>query len=275
MNSRFGGLPLDILQKELRYIENTRDMETFCQDPYIYEKICKDENGYIWRELWKRDLSEEIQLDEGYSVYSQYMKDKNQIENFLIDEDYEDLLLFAAEHGYEKIIDNLNLNDFNEQIFYSALKNASDWGNLLALKSLFKRKINLRAGLNFLLLLSPIGGGYLPIVQYLVEQGADIHFHSERPLSMAIYYGHYNIAKYLMEQCADINIMMRDVNDHDIPSINNFLNWYKHQNVEIPVRCQSLNPRKQWGCRKRPDGSTYCCSMSANGQIYCKLDMPR
>ncbi len=47
--------------------------------------------------------------------------------------------------------------------------------------------------------------GYLDIVKYLVEQGADIHTCDDYSLRSASCYGHLNIVRYLIENGADIH----------------------------------------------------------------------
>ena len=47
--------------------------------------------------------------------------------------------------------------------------------------------------------------GYLEVVKYLVEQGVDIHAADDYALSNAVYGGHLEVLKYLVEQGADIH----------------------------------------------------------------------
>ena len=47
--------------------------------------------------------------------------------------------------------------------------------------------------------------GYLDIVKYLVEHGADIHDDDYRAVCRASEYGHLNVVKYLVEHGADIH----------------------------------------------------------------------
>ena len=47
--------------------------------------------------------------------------------------------------------------------------------------------------------------GYLEIVKYLVEHGADIEFNENWPLWLSAAYGHLEVVKYLLENGADIH----------------------------------------------------------------------
>ena len=47
--------------------------------------------------------------------------------------------------------------------------------------------------------------GYLPVVQYLLEQGADIHARNDFALRLSAYYGHLPVVQYLLDQGADIH----------------------------------------------------------------------
>lgn len=47
--------------------------------------------------------------------------------------------------------------------------------------------------------------GYLEVVRYLHENGANIHVREERPLHEAVWYNHMNIVKYLCEYGANVN----------------------------------------------------------------------
>ena len=49
--------------------------------------------------------------------------------------------------------------------------------------------------------------GELSLVKFSVEQGADIHVHSEEPLRWASLFGHLNVVKWLVENGADIHAL--------------------------------------------------------------------
>jgi ankyrin repeat protein len=48
--------------------------------------------------------------------------------------------------------------------------------------------------------------GDLKIVKYLVEKGANVHYHYEYPLRCAAFNGHLEVVKYLVEKGADISV---------------------------------------------------------------------
>lgn len=47
--------------------------------------------------------------------------------------------------------------------------------------------------------------GHFNIVRHLHENGANIHIHEEKPLHEAVWFNHMNIAKYLCENGANVN----------------------------------------------------------------------
>lgn len=62
--------------------------------------------------------------------------------------------------------------------------------------------------MNFYFLSAPIiiaaQSGYIEIVKYLCERGANIHHCNDAPIQWASYYGYLEIVKYLCERGADI-----------------------------------------------------------------------
>jgi ankyrin repeat protein len=50
--------------------------------------------------------------------------------------------------------------------------------------------------------------GYLDVVQFLVENGADIHAGNDRALQLAAEYGHLDVIRYLIENGADISHLL-------------------------------------------------------------------
>ena len=111
--------------------------------------------------------------------------------------------------------------------------------------------------MNFDFLSEPIiiaaQSGYIEIVKYLCERGANIHHYNDAPIQWASYYGYLEIVKYLYERGADIS----QISERGKKYIS-FCEKMKHKIIEraqrriyfwwIPI-CYSLTHPS--GCGKR------------------------
>ena len=92
------------------------------------------------------------------------------------------------------------------------------------------------------ILLWAIKYGYLKIIQFLVEKGADIHICSEDPLHLAADEGYLEIVKFLLEQGADIHasneFALRCAAEHDHLEIIKYL---LQQGANIHVALHKAN----------------------------------
>ncbi len=68
------------------------------------------------------------------------------------------------------------------------------------------RKIDVSPNINIRLLWAS-ESGYLPVVKYLIETGADIHYGDDYPLRFASARGHLPVVKYLTENGAKVNAL--------------------------------------------------------------------
>ena len=91
--------------------------------------------------------------------------------------------------------------DSNEELLESIKKN-----DLENVKRWVEKGANLHADDDYALRFSA-GNGYLEIVKYLLEQGANLHLQreDEDALQMAAENGHLEIVKYLLEQGANLH----------------------------------------------------------------------
>ena len=201
-------IPLDIIYEEILFMDPL-DIEKFCIDPYINEKVCQDEYGWIWKKLWQRDLSDTIVLEKNESVKSQYLRDIKNINKLSGVE----LLKFIAKSGYEKNLYRINLSEIPieefefDDIFYEVLNSAPHPNLLPIVKFFIQNGASVQPLDNFPLKFAS-KNGYLDIVKYLVEQGADIHDGGEEALQNAAKYGYltgnWGVAEYLISIGANL-----------------------------------------------------------------------
>jgi ankyrin repeat protein len=93
----------------------------------------------------------------------------------------------------------MNQEELNEQF-----KKAAKESDLELVQYLVEQGLDIHAD-NDCALIWSAGKGYLEIVKYLVEKGADIHANDDEVLRVASEIGHLEIVKYLVEKGADIH----------------------------------------------------------------------
>ena len=80
MASYWSKIPFDLIIEQVKYLSSA-EIRTFCEEPYINEKLYLDPNGRVWEELYKWDFSDEIKRYEIFSsLMSQYLSDKEVFE---------------------------------------------------------------------------------------------------------------------------------------------------------------------------------------------------
>lgn len=116
--------------------------------------------------------------------------------------------MFSLNKILDSITESVNwLKPSEKDLFKAVVDN-----DLSQVKELINWGINVNAT-NGIIKSTPLSiaafRGYLPIVIYLVEHGADINsvdIYQRTPLYFAVKYGNWSIAKYLVEHGADVNI---------------------------------------------------------------------
>ena len=224
MTSRWEGVPLDILYQQVDYLETPKQIKDFCGDPYIHEKLCKDPNGEIWQYLYKRDLSNKIQVYPKFHPYETiqqvYLRDKEKYGKMK-----DDINKFKAANsdGYEKILENMKLDIskiapsaieqflwsdilrskettyayilekvltllpdlYNNENLNSDFKFANNQNNLGIMMYLLENYNNDIFDINQALV-SASGRNATDTVKYLLEKGADVHYNNDEPLRKAL-----------------------------------------------------------------------------------------
>ena len=200
-------VPLDIIRQELEYFNTLDEVRNFCGDPIIFERVCQDENGKIWQDLFKRDFSDEIHLDRGKTVMQQYFEDKEKINKL----NNINLLAFIAKKGYEKVLHRLNLSKISDTDKYQAVFDAAAFGRLPIIVYLVENKEII---LTDVILYVAASNGYLPLVEYLIKKGVNIHGNNEDILYRTIFNGHLNVAEYLISQGANLDYVKNELLNH-------------------------------------------------------------
>ena len=215
-NSFLTKLPLDLLIKQIDYIDTIKDFQKFCFDSTIFKKLCQDENGVIWKFLYHRDFSLEIKLDKDYSIMTQYLLDKqffrqifreyiNTHENDTLFLLRQKMFLTAVEKGYEILVSYI-LKHFtiDVQLIYRGMDIACKNNHYSILKILFEKDTYNPSLSETDLILLAANSGSLLIVKYLVNKGL---IPNSEALRYSILHNHFDVVKYLIEEC---NIQVSD-----------------------------------------------------------------
>ena len=145
MTSRWEGVPLDIIRQQFEYLRNPEEIQALCKDPYIFDKLCQDENGGIWEYLYRRDLSDEIKVQKNSTLKRTYLNAKLELNNIGkvprtselekswgasikykdLDTKDADTFYFAIDNRYEKILPSINFFNIPEQGVRRALETAT------------------------------------------------------------------------------------------------------------------------------------------------------
>lgn len=104
MTTRLRELPLDILLEEINYLRSPEEVRALCSDSFVYQRLCENENNEIWQNLFKNLFTDNIELDEGETVMSQFIRDREQLRELKRTQDVSVLLIFALNHNYNKIL---------------------------------------------------------------------------------------------------------------------------------------------------------------------------
>ena len=191
--SRWEELPLDVLYQQILSLEDPSQIFEFCYDPYINSKICQDKNGVIWKLLFQRDLSEFPVLKVKENLMDRYIEAIQKIKKL----NTAQLSYFAAENGYEKLIQEIHPSDLSLSELDTALLGAANKGHIKIVKYLIENGADIHSSGEGALLLAT-EKGYLEVVKYLIEHGSDIHANDNEALRLAAESGHLDIVKYLI-----------------------------------------------------------------------------
>ena len=296
MTSRWEGIPLDILYQQVDYLNTPKQIQDFCGDPYVYEKLCKDPDGEIWKYLYQRDLSDEIVLKRGDSIMSKYLREKEKLNKL---RGNSRRFEFGADNEYIKILENIDLTTIPKSflgklLFRSILNNRFytvkyllDNYNIIddpAFPINFDELLEIAAGNGYLRIVqylienfpdsmdigqgltSAAGESKLSIVRYLLEQGADVHYDNEKPLRSAANSKNLKEIKTLIRNGADINKAMnvaRNLREWDI---------YDYLRSILPEIEKRKLPTKTIGsprCTQITKAGTQCCRAASDESPYC------
>ena len=127
MTSRWKEVPLDIIRQEFQYLYNLDDIMAFCADSgpkgpllrtpkvvlisHIFEKLCKNTNGEIWKYLYQRDLTDDICLNMKETLKDQYLEVRKNFDSLSTNIEK---LAYISKHGYEKLLSYINFTKISQ-----------------------------------------------------------------------------------------------------------------------------------------------------------------
>lgn len=202
-------VPLDLLHLQVFYLEDPNDILKFCEDGYVKEKLCKNDNSHIWYELYYHNFSDWISLEKGETIMSQYLKDKKILftKNFdvndcpcgFIFQKWEPdlnvkLFYFLSKRGYDKLLSKLDASKiFNEEL-YNAFLLASKYGHLHLVEYLANMGAKDLPAV-WCAQVEAARMGHLSVVKYLCEN--EIFCSASNAMVAALEEGHLSVIKYL------------------------------------------------------------------------------
>lgn len=221
----FNTLPYEILVDIVSQL-SSRDVLNLCRVNHsFYERLCEDPNSFIWKELYRKDISSFVNhpnnLLESSSInkigemirspikirgrswknlYLTIMKEEASLNPHL-------RLYYASEHGFDKILLK-TLQSFKKEIdlwdLNWALMKASTNGHLEAVKLLIRAGADIHIQ-NEDSLRWASTKGHLEVVELLVQLGADIHSLKDYSLREASRNDHLEIVRFLLKAGANVH----------------------------------------------------------------------
>ena len=267
--SRWREVPMDIIREQFYYLNTADQFKKICEDPVIFKKICQDGNHEIWQELFRRDLSDEIILDEGETVMNHYLKAINFLENKKDGQKLD----FAVDKGYEKLVQNIieRFPSLYRDELYSALSSAIE--NIRFRNSKYPRLPSLYYNFDYILSTAPKYGD-LSFVRYLVENGAHIQY-GQSLLSAAINAiesGDYSIIDYLISQGANVKSSIgAGINQGRPQNVIDLLTQYLPKPKTRPIKAKSKTPLETdtTQCQRITKSGQICCRNAQDNSQYC------
>ena len=311
MTSRWENIPLDVIREEFRYLDEVKDIKKFCEDPYIYEKLCKDENGEMWQYLFNRDFSDEIKVRKGSSIMKKYLAEKQKI-SYLERSDPEPeyiKLWYAIDKGYENLLHHIDYTKISPIKIKDELISAIQRGQYLIATFLLNLKLDsafdfeqmLHQAIHFdqLQIVSYIVENFpglnlgealriatiydnIPILEYLLGKGADIHYNRDAAIRMATQRNKLNVVKFLLQNGADYNAFIRagtylrggisDFVKKNRTSLRKLIEQEPETQIE-PSSEESTPKSTVTSTSTKCIGTTktgkQCCRKAENGSQYC------
>ena len=254
MTSRWEGVPLDIIRQQFEYLNNSDEIEALCGDPYIFDKLCQDENGGIWEYLYRRDFSDHIKVRKGNTLKKLYLKTKDKLNNIdtipYISKQEEgsgvtskskkinnvdmDKFHFAIENGYEKILPTIDFSKIPENNIRIWLNTAAGKCRFEIVKFLLENVIDFNSPrINKIIALESIlaratDGNCLEIIDYIINNYDN--FDLNQPFLIAVINGYLPIMEYLFNKGTSDRYM-----GVDIQYQNNKALRYALQRERFPV----------------------------------------
>lgn len=197
-------IPLDLIEEQFMYLNTARDIENFCEDSAVYKRVCQNENGRIWRQLFYRDFSDTIKLREDETIKSQYLKDKSKIEN------YNEMEKFglAINNEYEHVINNLDYTKLTQKNIYNAFRRTLKTGNtnkIIFLIENLSKNIKIDEAILEDVFMSSAHAGKLESIKFLAQKGIGNGFIGEFSLILAASNKQLRAIEYLLNMGVNID----------------------------------------------------------------------
>ena len=175
--TRWKYIPLDLLQEIFMYLNTTRDIENFCKNSDVYNRV--GQNGEIWKKLFNRDLSNIIKLREGETIKSQYLKDLKEWEKPTIKLSLK--FYFVVNNDYEHLASNINYNILDKSIIEEGLNHAASLGCINIIRFILENGIiedlnEVSSGTLTSAILVAVQNNHSNVIKYLWKNGADKKF---------------------------------------------------------------------------------------------------
>ena len=327
MDSFWSLLPLDLIYKEMDYLNSKKHFESFAGDSHIKKKYW--ENDDFWQNLFIQKFSSNIKLRKNETIKSQYINDIEEWFKVNKQKKIEKILKFCTKRGYEKLffsyIDQKHIDFSQILISYPSrlgflgqlMQDSCKIENLTLIKYLhkFSPKTNsiefktydhvnhseivhimlnglnaehvLSYGIDFkninvvkyaveemgcrknyitnINICEAVRSNSLTIVQYLHQNGSDIHINNEEPLVIAVIHKRISIIQYLIDNKANINVAIRHAREYDRKSAISVL----EKILQSSNKNIKLNENKQSTCQAKNKSGNPCSRKSTNGSNFC------
>ena len=199
-------LPFDLILSIVRYLSPQKILDLCIYNDSFNRRVCSTENqnSFIWKLLYQRDISNDVPSDHVASRYLDIMDE-------ILPLDSNDRLFYGAQHGYNELVkatlqNGANIHDVNDVPLRVAVRN----GYTETVKLLLDRGADIHA-LNDAALSLAAENGHTETVKLLLDRGARIHAFNDNALYWAAEYGNTETVKVLLAHGATITPEIREM----------------------------------------------------------------
>ena len=265
MTSRWEGVPLDIIRQQFQYLYHPKEIQAFCGDPYVFEKLCKDENGEIWEYLYRRDLSDEIKIPKNATIMGTYLQELQSLNEI---PDLHNGLIYAAKHGYEKVFENIDISHISEDDIVEYLHQSELKGKVTVFKYLIENRPDIKYDLSGLLTYVSLLNRFL-IVQYILETYPNLKVEPSLISTVKSKRSHQKIAALLEEYVSSSGQFDPNAKKLSTPKQSKLTSpKIKTKSISKPSKSVSLN-NTTTKCSGITKTGKQCCRNAETESQYC------